>query len=102
MPCARGMGWVDLNSLMEIWQKRPGKMVEHLNKCQPNPGPQGDGTSCIVIVFGSSAPYLVLMSKGHAIEVALDGVLPLELVEGEAGRQLTLICRVNKCTLLAN
>ena len=42
------------------------------------------------------------MSKGHAIEVALDGVLPLELVEGEAGRQLTLICRVNKCTLLAN
>ena len=34
------------------------------------------------------------MFPGHAIEVALDGFLPMELVEGEAGRQLTLICKV--------
>ena len=37
------------------------------------------------IIFGLSPLYLVLVSPGQAIEVALELLLPMELVEGEAG-----------------
>ena len=36
-------------------------------------------------------PYLVFVSPGHAVEVVVESFLPMELVEGEAGRELTLI-----------
>ena len=37
------------------------------------------------VIFGLSHLYLVLVSPGQAIEVALELLLPMELVEGEAG-----------------
>ena len=35
--------------------------------------------------------YLVFVSPGHAVEVVVESFLPMELVEGEAGGELTLI-----------
>ena len=47
------------------------------------------------MIFGPLPPYLVLVSPGHAVEVVVEGFLPVELVEGEAGGELTLICKMD-------
>ena len=57
VPSARGQGWVNLNFecfANSAWADgnlaeaagQMGKMVEHPNQNQPNPGPQADGTPC--------------------------------------------------------
>ena len=63
----RGLGWVDMNfecstvcpilpGLMGIWQKRLGKMVEHPNLSQPNPGPRPEESPCIAVASGCIVP----------------------------------------------
>ena len=46
--------------------------------------------------------YLVLVSPGQAIEVALELLLPMELAEGEASGQLTMICKESNYILISN
>ena len=42
---------------MGIWQKRVGKMVEHLNSSQPNPGPRPDESLCTLCVINELASW---------------------------------------------
>ena len=79
----RGFRRVDLNfecstvcpilpGLMGIWQKRLGKMVEHPNQSQPNPGPRAD--TLYLSYLGCSAesrthsasPGLLVLSSTHS------------------------------------
>ena len=49
----------------------------------------------IKLEFDIIGPYLVFVSPGHAVEVVVENFLPMELVEGEAGGDLTLICKTD-------
>ena len=69
VPSARGLGRADLNfecstvcpilpGLMGIWQKRLGKMVEHPNQSQPNPGLRAHGDTLSARKMSVSADLL--------------------------------------------
>ena len=49
----------------------------------------------IKLVFDPLPQYLVFVSPGHAVEVVVESFLPMELVKGEAGGELTLICKMD-------
>ena len=65
VPSEQRLGFVDLDfecstvcptllGPMGIWQKRLGKMVEHRNQSQPNPGLSSLGTPCMGMEFDAT------------------------------------------------
>ena len=50
---------------MGIWQKQVGKLVEHRNQSQPNPGQRADGTPCIHRAADPAA--VVHVGGGHGL-----------------------------------
>ena len=62
--------WADGN-LAEV-AGQPGKMVEHPNQSQPNPGPQADGTPCIQCILREDYRCVLRWNhSGGAISVSL-------------------------------